>query len=611
MSMRNKRIYEFGPFSLDVRERTFDRDGARINLFPKQFDLMLYMVENPRRLLSRGELLSALWPGEIVEDRNLTRVIGELREKFGDLGRTYILTESKFGYRFDVDVIERKGEIGDADCPWLGLRYFDESDARYYYGREAEVAELLAKLKGQNFLAVVGSSGTGKTSLVRAGLIPALRRGGGEWNTIVLRPDPTPLNKLARRLLKAATGRPHTADAVKELTDRLRSRPEALLEILDELGWIKETKHTLIVIDQFEALITQCEDIEEARQFISCLLSATLTPLSSVFVVITVRTDFYPKLEGYHELWSRISPHQYNVGIIGREQLRRVIVEPARVVELEVEESLITEILDDLGEGAGALPLLSHEMSELFKQRKGRRLTFADYQATGKVKETITRHADKVYNTFGRGERELARSIFLKLVKVNEDPDNDVRVPVPLQELVDEREPGGVEAVESVVRKLSAERLLTMRGVSGGASTGNPAEPADRVLVELAHEALIRHWHQLSEWLKPKRRARRIFVGLDISANEWKNSKRKPEFLYGGSRLANALDARPEYEELMRPVHREFLHASEEQAKVEREKQERERRREESRGKLKRWLIILSYLALILVALSARLCCKH
>jgi WD40 repeat protein/DNA-binding winged helix-turn-helix (wHTH) protein len=603
--MTDKRIFVFGPFTLSVEERTLKRGETDIRLSSKQFDLLLYLVENKKRLLKKESMLASVWPDEIVEERNLNKRVGELRGKLGRKWRGYIETVPKQGFRFNADVEERTQEVADNKCPWLGLRHFDESDARYYYGREAEIRELLAKLETHNFLAVVGSSGTGKSSLVRAGLIPALRLTGGEWNAVVLRPDSTPLNKLAGRLLIAAKGQSATIDEAKGLADRLRAHPKALLEILNEFGWITESKHTLIVVDQFEEVITQCEDPHEREQFISCLLSATSAPHQSVFVVITVRTDFYPKLEDYRELWSRISPYQYNVRYVDREQLRQVIVEPARVEELEVEDALITEILDDLGEGAGALPLLSHAMAELFKRRTGRRLTFAAYQATGKVKETVARHADEVYNSFGPDERELARRIFLKLVKVSEDPDNDVRVSVPLQDLAGGREPGRVAAVESVVRKLSTERLLTIRGGAGKRKFANSGALKDRVLVELAHEALIRHWQRLSDWLKPRRRARRIFVSLDISARDWDESGRKLEFLYSGSRLANALDARPEYEELMRPVHHEFLQASDKQAEVERKNKEKERRREESRSRLKRRFKILSVLAVILVSLFA------
>lgn len=600
--MTDKRIFEFGQFTLNVGEKTLLRGETDIRLSPKQFDLLLFFVENSKHLLKKEDLLAAIWPGEFIEERNLNKRVGELREKLGRTGRAYIQTVPTRGYRFDAEVEEKTRGISDEDCPWLGLRTFDEADARYYHGRESEIRELVKKLEQHNFLVVVGSSGTGKSSLVRAGLIPALRRGESEWSTIVFRPNSAPLKKLAGRLLLAG-GKPTTVETVSALADRLKSHANALLEIIDEIGGGLELKPVLIVVDQFEEVITQCEDPVERQQFVSCLLSVVSAPARRVSVVITVRTDFYPKLQDYPELWSQIPQHQYNVSHVGREQLRQVIMEPARVAGLEVEDTLVGEILDDLGEGAGKLPLLSHAMSELFKRRDGRRLTFAAYRATGKVKETVARHANEVYNEFGPDERELARRIFINLVKVGEDHESDVRMPVPLEDLANEYEPGRKAAVESVVRKLSVERLLTMRGGMSVAPAAQPAMPADRVLVELAHEALIRHWQRLSDWLKPRRRARRIFVSLDISARDWADSGRKSEFLYRGSRLANALDARPEYEELMKPVHHEFIRASEEQVERAREQEERARRREESRRRLRYRFKILVVFAVILGSL--------
>lgn len=602
--MKNNHTFSFGPFTLDNTERLLLYGESPIPLQPRPFDLLLYFVQHPNRLIEREDILQEVWGSKHVHERNLHRTVSELRKKIGDDAQKYIQTTThNNSYRFNAEVFETQPGIPDEKQPWVGLRAFKLSEAQYFHGRDNEVSEMLAMLEKHNFLAVVGASGTGKSSLVRAGLIPAFQNKqshhGFRLRTLLFRPGASPLIRLAEQVLKTED-QPTNVKEIEQLVEKMRISSNALVEALSYNQNDNEYLPTLIVVDQFEEFFIRCESADEQRNFIDCLLAAVFVKERQIFLVLTVRTDFYSKLESHKGLWNQITRHQYGVRHLSRDQLREVITKPASVVGLEVEEAFIEEILNDLGESAGALPLLSHAMFELFELREGRRLTFEAYRLHGRVKETIANHANAVFEKFNQDEKSIATRILLKLVKVGEEPEHDVRQQVPIHKLVDS--PEQLRVVENVVKKLSDKRLLTT-WVMESPVPSNAQLPSQITVVELAHEALIQHWPKLSGWLKKKRRARRLYVGLDISTRDWEESKRDQGFLYRGYQLANTLDARAEYEEFLGLHHREFLDASIRLEESERYKKEQEKQREGARQKLRKRLIAFIVITVVLTSL--------
>lgn len=229
MSNRNKHLRSFGRYSLDTQNRAFTKDGEPVPLEPKEFDLLAYMVANANRLLSKKELMDNVWGDAPVEEQRLPGVVHSLRRKaFGDADREYIVTVYGRGYRFDAEIDEP--HVPDSARPWVGLRAFDEAHARYFYGRDDEVSALVGRLKREKLVAIVGSSGRGKSSLARAGIVPALRRDeadGREWRIAFLRPAHTPLRQLAAAILELS-GRRLTKQETDALAQRLQAGSETL-----------------------------------------------------------------------------------------------------------------------------------------------------------------------------------------------------------------------------------------------------------------------------------------------------------------------------------------------------------------------------------------------
>jgi DNA-binding winged helix-turn-helix (wHTH) protein len=240
-------IYAFDDCLLDVEQGLFLVDSAPVHLDPKEFSLLKYMVRNPERVLEKDELLKAGWD-EFVEEGRLTQVVHSLRNK---IGRSYIETVRNTGYRFNAQVID-KSSISDD-----GLGAFDESQAEYFFGRDEEIEVLVDRLMKERFIAIIGSSGRGKSSIVNAGIIPFLRRNaiaGQEWKTIVLRPTHLPLRSLAVSLLELGDVYP-TEELSNELTQQLLNDPLTLTHSVAASSG-DSRKPNLLVVDQFEEVFS-------------------------------------------------------------------------------------------------------------------------------------------------------------------------------------------------------------------------------------------------------------------------------------------------------------------------------------------------------------------
>ncbi len=482
--------------------------------------------------------------------------------------------------------------------PFKGLQSFAEADADLFFGREQLTASLVRRLRAAltpdearaPLLIVVGASGSGKSSLVRAGLIPALRRGepladgslppadAAHWPVHVITPTARPLDALAANLARDAG-----ATTAAALAHDLAGDPRALGRYVRQLlhtgdrptARPSSASHLLLVVDQFEELFTACRDQAARQAFVDNLLAAA----PPAIVVLTLRADFYAPCAQFPALRQALETSQVYIGPMSQDELRRAITEPARRAGWEFERGLVDLILRDVGDEPGALPLLSHALLETWRHRRGRVMTLESYAESGGVRGAIAKTAETVYGSLPPEQQAIARHIFLRLVEPGEGTP-DTRRRAALSEL------GTDPATQAVLTTLADARLVTI-----GEQTA-----------EVAHEALIREWPTLQRWLDESRAGLRLHRRLTAAAQEWARwqpttapapaarpatptdvtvisaDTSREGLLYRGARLAEATEWAAAHAAELNPLEREFLAAS--QALAEREAAEREAQRQ-------------------------------
>ena len=473
--------------------------------------------------------------------------------------------------------VEKELPPEPGEPPFKGLSHYDIDDTHLFYGREELTAELVSRLKQEQFLAVVGASGSGKSSLVRAGLIPALRsgqtladgslppQGSEKWPVHLMTPTARPLKALALSLTRGtASVRVTTA-----LMDDLAQEPRSLDIYAEKLLADSPAQRLLLVVDQFEELFTQCRDEAEREAFVANLLTAaTGNSGGSTIVVITLRADFYAHCARYDGLRELLEAHQAYIGQMPHWELRQAIQGPAAAGDWSFEQGLVDLLLHDVGANRnrkpepGALPLLSHALLETWRRRCGRQMTFSSYAGTGGVRKAIAHTAEAVFNDELTAEqRPITRSIFVRLTELGVGT-QDTRRRATLEELIPNS--ADAPAVEAVLGILADARLVTI-----GEGTA-----------EVAHEALIREWPQLREWLDEDREGLRLHRQLTEAAQGWLTLDQDEGALYRGARLAQAAEWVQEHEDDPNPLEWEFLEASQALAQQEEAEREAQRQRE-------------------------------
>jgi serine/threonine protein kinase/WD40 repeat protein len=438
--------------------------------------------------------------------------------------------------------------LDESVCPYRGLLSFDEEHARFFFGRGGDVQRLVEKLKRTRFLSVLGPSGSGKSSLVRAGLIPALRAGvlpGSEaWEIRVMKPGAEPLAVLGSHLAHL------TEDSRATIAERMRAEPHTLhLASSVALAGRPEGERLVWVIDQFEEVFTLCRDEGERAAFVSNLLDAATAPGGRAMVVITMRADFYPKCAAYPELAHYVAGGQFLVSPMQEEGLRQAISEPAAMVGLRFDEGLIDSILDEVRAEPGGLPLLEHALLELWERRRDGTLTLEAYRDAGGVEGALAKRADAVFEAFDGHQQGMARRVLLRLTQPGEGTE-DTRRRARVAELVTDKEE--TDALEAVLDELIRVRLLTASGEEGGGGRW----------VEVSHEALIRAWPRLRGWIEEDRAGLRLHRRLTDTAQEWADTERDEGLLFRGARLAEALEWRTHHERELNELERDFLEHS-------------------------------------------------
>ena len=478
-------------------------------------ELEAMVREEPLRERRWGQLMVALYrAGRQAEGlKAFTRarevLVGELGIEPGpDLQRLQeaILTHDPVldrGRPTWVDAV-RQTDV----CPYKGLARFETVDADFFFGRERVVAEAIGHLAEGRFLALVGPSGSGKSSLLRAGLVHALAAGAlpgsDRWAYSVIRPGDRPLAALA-----------HALDEAHE--------------------------HPMLAVDQFEEVFTACDDAAERTAFLDALTDAATAPDGATTIAIAMRADFYGRCAAHRGLASLLASHQILVGPMDADELRMAIELPAQRAELTVDAQLTDALVSDTVGQPGALPLLSTALLELWTHRRDRTLRFDDYLRAGGVQGAVARLAEEAFARLDADGQAAAKRILLRLAAPGEGA-AVVRRRAPLSEFDLDRDADTSRAMAV----FTDARLVT---VAEGTA-------------EVAHEALLHEWPRLRTWLEDDAEGRKLQRHTTESARTWDEGGRDPADLYRGARLTAAWEWAEPHETDLNDLEREFLRAS-------------------------------------------------
>jgi len=402
--------------------------------------------------------------------------------------------------------------------PYKGLRSFTEADAADFFGREALVEQLLTRLQdGTRLIALVGPSGSGKSSAIGAGVIPRLREGaipGSEhWIIAQMVPGANPLAEV-RAVIPAAAG--SSAGLSTLLAGDGSAR--ATVPILAQGGRV------ILVIDQFEELFTIADDVAR-RQFLDAVTRAVSEPGSRITVMLALRADYYDRPLLHPEFAKVFTPGVENALPMTADELEAVVVGPAKRGGIDVEPSLLAALVADAADRPGTLPLLEFALTELFDRRTSAALTLDGYRALGGIRGVLSRSAEAIYGGLSRQEQDVATQVFLHLVQLGVGT-SESRRRLPISDLTTlDLDP---VALSTVLDAFGARRLLSFDRDS----------TTQQATIEVAHESLFREWDRLAGWIDQHRTALQRYEALATATDDWQAAGKHPDYLLTGTRLA-------------------------------------------------------------------------
>ncbi len=473
-------------------------------------------------------------------------------------------------------------------CPYRGLFAFREEDAGFFFGREKFTEQLVAAVQRQPLVAVIGPSGSGKSSVVFAGLISQLRC-EQTWLIESFRPGERPFRNLASSLVPLLETQMSETDQLVEINKLAMAFGQGNISLQDVVTRILE-KHSstglLLVADQFEELYTLCRDGSERQEFLACLLEA-VNYKPSFTLVLTLRADFLGYALSYRPFADALQNADVKLGPMNRQELQDAIAKPAQKQGVKMEQGLIERILDAVGEEPGNLPLLEFALTQLWEKQTNGKLTHAAYDAIGGVEQALSNHAEEVYGQLSAKEQKQAQRIFIQLVRPGEGT-ADTRRQATRTEVGEEN--------WGLVKRLADERLV----VSDRKKTAGEAEEET---VEIVHEALIREWSRLRQWMKDDRAFRLWQERLRAVMHYWETANQDEGALLRGSLLAEAEAWQQKRSADLSEAERDFILLS--LALRDRDKDEREQMQQrelalvrQARSRL-RWLVaVLGTIAL-------------
>ena len=439
--------------------------------------------------------------------------VRELAEALGSL-MTGVASEDK-GTSTAPVILETPSEVPHSERdpnprnPYKGLKPFTANDTRYFFGREKLIQDLVAMTESSRFLAVVGASGSGKSSVVMAGLLPELQANHADWIILErITPSINPLEALAVTLAKAMPGAlvPTIMNAFQH-----DNTSRSLHQIVEQLG----KSRVVVFIDQFEELFTLTADEGERKQFLDLLTTAVNEPNGKLTAVLTIRADFMDRPLHYEHLTQLFDSHSKLIPPMEVNDLRDLIVKPAQLQGLTFDEDLVGDLLFEVRGEEGALPLLEFTLEQLYTQREGNRLTRHAYNAIGRVRGALVNHAEATYQELAKkGERyaTLIRALFLRLIEPGATEQDTTRRRVTPSEL-ELADPVESKIMQEIAGVFVDARLLVR----------------DEDTLEVAHEALIRQWERLVNWLRDAREDLRLQKKINADATDWVQRGRNRE----------------------------------------------------------------------------------
>ncbi len=440
--------------------------------------------------------------------------------------------------------------------PYRGLLAFGEADAGGFYGRDELTSELVEAVAEHRFVTVVGASGSGKSSVVRAGLLPRLRAGAvtdsQNWFFTAITPGPRPFEQLEAGLFRVATTAPPQLLALLEGSERGLTR--ALLQALPE------DDQLVLVLDQFEELFTLTDD-ETRNRFLDALVTAINEPDSQLRVVATVRADFFDGPLSHPTIGELVQHGSKLVPPMNQVELTDAITLPAQTVGVSFEPALVTRLITDVHGAPGSLPLLQYTLTELFEARAGRTIAEDAYDQLGGISGALATRAEDLYQSLGPDAQAAARRVFGRLVNLGEGTEDTRR-------RIDQTELAADQPTQTVLDTYGTARLLSF---DRNPHTRTPT-------IEVAHEALIREWPRLRGWINDDRDTLRALTHLTQAAHAWDQRGRDTADLYRGARLDSAAQLRATSTSLT-PLETDYITASTNEDQRERTDQRRTNRR--------------------------------
>ncbi|MEH1819446.1 MAG: WD40 repeat domain-containing protein, partial [Nostoc sp.] len=445
-------------------------------------------------------------------------------------------------------------------CPYRGLFYFSPDDTEFFFGREVFVEELFAATQTRNFIPVLGASGSGKSSVVLAGLVPKLQK-QGYWKFTHFRPGSEPFQALAESLVPLYEPNQNATEQMlqaRKLAEYFANGSVPLQDVFSKIKGNYPNHRVLLIADQFEELYTLCADQKVRRGFLDTLLACFQSgPDNNSVLVGTMRADFLGNLLSYRPLADVLQNADIKLAPMNRDELSQVIEKPAGKLGVTFQDGLVERILDDVEDEPGNLPLLEFALTELWKRRTGKQLTHAAYEEIGEVKGALARHADENYAKLSATEKEQVRRIFIQLVHPGEGTEDTRR-------LATKAELG--EARWELVKQLADNRLVVTSQNSANQET-----------VEVVHEALIRNWGELRQWMNADRSFRAWQDRLRSAMYQWEQTQRDEGALLRGAALVEGEEKLKQRREDTSAAEQEFIQASVELR--DREQKQRERRK--------------------------------
>ena len=440
--------------------------------------------------------------------------------------------------------------------PYQGLRAFEEDDQDRFFGRERLVEDLIQRFEhlytdphSIRILPIYGPSGSGKSSLARAGLIPALRKrplpGKDSPRILTLKPGNHPLEVLATALARLANPDDLSIAKIREFQDELlrsdsKQAFDGLRFITDRLLENDPKAYLILLVDQFEEIYTLCEDPQERHAFICNLRGATSDPSQRVAVILTMRSDFLSATQQHPRFNQLFADPGRLVPVMQPEELEQAITQPAKLalakldrptrdrVNLLLNKPFVQILVKDAMGQEGALPLLQFLLTQMWEEMRQGIEPIETFNRVGGIGGALANEAKKIYENLSEADQKIARSIFLRLIKVNDDK-TATRRRVPLSELVTKDQ--NATQVKGIINQ------FTRPGVWILITFANEEQIE---MVEVAHEALIQNWAELREWLADQWELLRKRDKIEQAAQEWEKHQRDDEYLLQGRTLYNA-----------------------------------------------------------------------